>query len=53
MVLPCRIYIRLMSNFDLLSMPKMCDLKLALAATKSKMSSSSLSKLSNGVEEFG
>lgn len=45
--------IRLISNFDRISMPKMNDLRLALAATKSKMSSSSLSKLSTGGGESG
>lgn len=45
--------IRLMSNFDLISMPKIYDLRLALAATKSKISSSSLSKLSNGEDAPG
>ena len=36
---------RLISNFDLRSMPNMCDLRFAVAATKSKVSSSSLSKV--------
>lgn len=36
---------RLISNFDLPSMPNMRDLRFAVAATKSKVSSSSLSNV--------
>ena len=48
-----KIFIRLISNFERISMPNINDLRLALAATKSKMSSSSLSKPSNGGGEPG
>lgn len=39
-----------MSNFDLPSIPKTIDLRFALAATKSKVSASSLSKVRIGGE---
>ena len=48
MMLPA---ICLMSNFDLGSMPKMMERRLALAVTKSRVSSSSLSKVRTGGEE--
>lgn len=42
------VHIRLISNFDFASIPKIADRRFALAATKSSVSTSSLSKVMIG-----